>query len=102
MASRFGRGNSTKASARFEALFRVMVRLCCIRWIFFSADRGQPAGVGEGGTLGSAAAAGTIIFALALLFFPAAENDEPNACKQGHQQDRPRQDEELDPLGRKF
>ena len=55
MPSRFARGSSTKASARLDALFRVMVRLSCMAdqgtggGVFAIADRGQAAGFGEGG-----------------------------------------------------
>src|SRR5256885_11800031 len=53
MPSRLARGNSTKASARFEALLRVMLRLSCIlslRRVFgweIVGHRRQPAGFGQ-------------------------------------------------------
>src|SRR5882762_136117 len=43
MPSRLGLGNSTKASARFEALLRVIVRLCCM-FIVRLARRGLARG----------------------------------------------------------
>ena len=55
MASRLGRGRRTKASARLDALLRVMARLCCItavaagrRFVGFAEGR-QAAGLGERG-----------------------------------------------------
>src|SRR5260370_5471153 len=53
MPSRLALGNSTKASARFEALCRVMVRLSCIAsgqgaGAVISVDGWQPAGFREG------------------------------------------------------
>src|SRR5579859_1071624 len=54
MPSRLALGSKTKASARFEALFRVMVRLSCMASgqgarVIFSVDGRQPASFREGG-----------------------------------------------------
>src|SRR5664280_3728501 len=55
MASRLGLGNRTNASARLEALLRVIVRLSFMiansrprRGLIFAADRRQPSRFGQG------------------------------------------------------